>query len=61
MLLLKSSFSLYPINRVSTNIEKYGEWNVGIVNQKTMGDITNFYDVENMDIITYIGQPTKSH
>jgi len=52
---------LYPINRVSTTIEKYGEWNVGIVNQETMGDITNFDDVDEMDITTYIGRPTASH
>ncbi len=56
-----ASFLLYPINRVSTTIEKYGEWNVGIVNQETMGDITNFDDVNNMEILNYIGRPTESH
>ena len=56
-----ASFNLYPINRVSTTIEKYGEWNVGIVNQSTMGDITSFDDVDNMEIIQYIGRPTESH
>jgi predicted deacylase len=60
-LVKKASFYLYPINRVSTTIEKYGEWNVGIVNQETMGDITNFEDVESMEILSYIGCPTKSH
>jgi len=60
--LIKSAmFNLYPINRVSTTIEKYGEWNVAIVNQTTMGDITNFDDVENMDLVKYIGRPTESH
>ncbi|XOB60638.1 M14 family zinc carboxypeptidase [Campylobacterota bacterium DY0563] len=56
-----ASFNLYPINRVSTTIEKYGEWNVGIVNQDTMGDITNFDDVDNMQIVKYVGRPTQSH
>ena len=56
-----ASFNLYPINRVSTTIEKYGEWNVGIVNQETMGDITDFDDVDNMEILEYIGRPTESH
>jgi len=56
-----AEFNLYPINRVSTTIEKYGEWNVGIVNQETMGDINNFDDVANMDIVSYIGRPTESH
>ncbi|MGE4462363.1 MAG: M14 family zinc carboxypeptidase, partial [Arcobacter sp.] len=55
-----ASLNLYPINRVSTTIEKYGEWNVGIVNQDTMGDITNFEDVENLQILQYIGQATQS-
>ncbi len=55
-----ASFHLYPINRVSTTIEKYGEWNVGIVNQETMGDITNFDDVDNMEILQYVGRPTSS-
>lgn len=59
-LIKSASFNLYPINRVSTTIEKYGEWNVGLVNQETMGDITNFDDVDNMDIIRYIGRPTES-
>ena len=56
-----ASLNLYPINRVSTTIEKYGEWNVGIVDQETMGDITNFDDVDNMKIIKYVGRPTQSH
>ena len=56
-----AAFFLYPINRVSTTIEKYGEWNVGIVNQETMGDITSFDDVEEMEIIRYLGRPTQSH
>ena len=56
-----ATINLYPINRVSTTIEKFGEWNVGIVNQKNMGDITSFDDVEAMEIIEYIGRPTESH
>ena len=56
-----AEFNLYPINRVSTTIEKYGEWNVAIVDQTQMGDITDFDDVENMKLIKYIGRPTQSH
>ncbi len=55
-----ANVNLYPINRVSTTIEKYGEWNVGIVDQDTMGDITDFDDVDNMKILQYIGRPTSS-
>ncbi len=60
-LIKSAAINLYPINRVSATIEKYGEWNIGLVNQENMGDITNFDDVENMDIIKYIGRPTESH
>jgi len=56
-----ASFYLYPINRVSATIEKYGEWNVGLVDPRSIKSITNFNDVENMEIISYIGRPTKSH
>ncbi|WP_024954821.1 M14 family metallopeptidase [Sulfurospirillum arcachonense] len=54
-------FSLYPINRVSATIEKYGEWNVGLVDPQSIKDITNFDEVDNMKIISYVGKPTKSH
>ncbi|MGA1931574.1 M14 family zinc carboxypeptidase [Arcobacter sp. YIC-464] len=60
-LIKHAEFNLYPINRVSTTIEKYGEWNVAIVDQTKMGDITDFDDVENMKLIKYIGRPTQSH
>ncbi|WP_404317298.1 M14 family zinc carboxypeptidase [Malaciobacter canalis] len=59
--IIKSAcLNLYPINRVSTTIEKFGEWNVGIVEQDSISDITDFDEVNNAKIISYIGQPTKS-
>jgi len=60
-LIKSAAFNLYPINRVSTTIEKYGEWNVGLVDQNSMGIITSFDDVSNMKILKYIGRPTASH
>lgn len=59
-LIKDASFNLYPINRVSTTIEKFGEWNVALVDQTKVKDITNFDEVENMQLIKYIGRPTKS-
>jgi len=56
-----ASFNLYPINRVSATIEKYGEWNVGLVEPTSIKNITNFDDVDDMKIISYVGKPTKSH
>lgn len=52
--------SLYPINRVSATIEKFGEWNVGFVNKEQIDSIYDFDSVYNADIIQYVGRPTKS-
>jgi len=45
---------LYPINRVSATIEKYGEWNV------TTEDIYDFKKMNQAKVIEYVGRPTKS-
>ncbi|RXJ87548.1 M14 family zinc carboxypeptidase [Arcobacter sp. CECT 8985] len=55
-----ASLNLYPINRVSTTIEKFGEWNIAIIDQDSIEDITDFDEVENAKVISYIGRPTKS-
>lgn len=60
-LIKSASFNLYPINRVSTTIEKYGEWNVGILDPNFDGDITSYEDIHNSEPIKYIGRPTESH
>jgi len=57
----KAVLRLYPLNRVGVTIEKYGEWDVAIVDRENMGDITNFDDVDNMPILSYIGRPTPSN
>ena len=57
----RARFRLYPLNRVGVTVEKYGEWNVGIVDSSKMGDIKKFDDVKNMEILSYIGRPTPSN
>jgi hypothetical protein len=52
--------SLYPINRVSTTIEKFGEWNVGIVDQNSVDDIYDFNSLDSARVLQYVGRPTKS-
>jgi predicted deacylase len=52
--------SLYPINRVSTTIENFGEWNVGMVKQSTLQDMTDYKDLSSAKIVQYVGRPTKS-
>ena len=55
-----ANFSLYPINRVSTTIEKYGEWSVGIVDKKSIINITDYNNVKDLKIKNYIGRPVKA-
>jgi hypothetical protein len=52
--------SLYPINRVSATIEKYGEWNVGILENETLEDIYSFESVKEANVLQYVGRPTRS-
>jgi len=55
-----AKISLYPINRVSATIEKFGEWNVGFIDTKEIDSIYDFKSVYGADIIEYVGRPTKS-
>jgi len=58
--LIKSSkLSMYPINRVGVTIEKFGEWNVGII-RENLDSIYDFNDIHNAKIED-IGSPIKSN
>jgi len=57
----RAKFKLYPLNRVGVTIEKYGEWDVGIINSETLKDIHSFEDVDKAEVLTYLGKPTPSH
>lgn len=59
--IIKSAvLSLYPINRVSTTIEKYGEWNIAMVDPDSIEDMAEFDQVDQVDILHYVGRPTTS-
>jgi len=46
--IIKSArFYIYPMNRVGAKIEKYGEWNLSLLNQESFSEITDFQEVEN--------------
>ncbi|WP_201352144.1 M14 family zinc carboxypeptidase [Hydrogenimonas urashimensis] len=57
----RARLRLYPMNRVGVTVEKYGEWDAGIVDPQSIGDITKFEDVEAMNIRSYVGRPTPSN
>ena len=57
----RARLRLYPLNRVGVTVEKYGEWDAGIVDPESVGDITSYGDVDRMSIRTYVGRPTPSN
>ena len=48
-LINKSKVSMYPINRVPVNIEKFGEWNIGII-KNNIDSIYDFNDIRQAKI-----------
>lgn len=52
--------NLYPINRVSATIEKYGEWNVNLIDVNDQTDLYDFQSVKSTTKISTVGRPTKS-
>ncbi len=56
-----ASISFYPMNRVAVQVEKYGEWRVGQMDERTIGDISSFDEIKNAKMLSYIDRPTRSH
>jgi hypothetical protein len=52
--------SLYPLNRVNAKIEKFGEWSISFVDQRSVSDITDFEQIHNAKIIQTVGQTIPS-
>lgn len=55
-----ASISFYPMNRVSVQIESFGEWRVAQVDERTIDSIDSFDDIKNAKILSYIDRPTGS-
>jgi hypothetical protein len=52
--------SLFPIDRVNVQVEKFGEWRIGILDEIN-GSLSSFNAIKNTRILSYIDRPTKSH
>jgi len=53
-------FYLYPMNRVGAKIEKYGQWDLSLLQPNSFAEVTDFDDIENADAKCTIGQAIKS-
>jgi carboxypeptidase T len=59
--LIKSArISFYPMNRVSVQVERFGEWRVGIMDERTVDSLYSFDDVKQVKMLGYIDRPTQS-
>lgn len=59
--IIKSArFYIYPMNRVGAKIEKFGEWNLSLLNQYTFSEVTDYNQIENATTQGVIGRAIKS-
>ena len=54
-IVLDTKISLYPLNRVSAKIEKYGEWSLSIIDQNSISNIRDFEQIHRAKHIKTIG------
>ncbi len=59
-IITSASISFYPMNRVSVQVESFGEWRVGQIDERTVENIASFDDVKNAKVLSYIDRPTAS-
>lgn len=52
---------LYPMNRVGAKIEKFGEWNLSLMESGAFNEITDFKSIDDADTKGTIGRAIKSH
>ncbi len=51
---------LYPMNRVAAKIERFGEWNMCLIDSEAINDVADFNQIENTPCIQVIGDAIKA-
>ncbi len=59
-IIIDAKVSLYPLNRVSAKIEKYGEWSLSIIDVHSIADIRDFEQVHRAKHVKTVGQSIPS-
>jgi len=59
-IITSATISFYPMNRVAVQVESYGEWRVGQIDERVLDHIDSFDDIKNAKILSYIDRPTGS-
>ncbi|MCK4737849.1 MAG: peptidase [Sulfurimonas sp.] len=59
-IITSASISFYPMNRVSVQVESFGEWRVEQMDERTIDNIHSFDEIKNAKILSHIDRPTGS-
>ena len=59
-IITSAAISFYPMNRVSVQVESFGEWRVGQMDERSIDSISSFEDIKNAKMLSYIDRPTGS-
>lgn len=59
-IITEARISYYPMNRVAVQVERYGQWRVSVMDERTIDNITSYNDIKNAKILGYVGRPTRS-
>jgi hypothetical protein len=55
-----AKISFYPMNRVSVQVENFGQWRVGQMDERIIDNINSYDDIKNAKMMSYIDRPTHS-
>ncbi len=58
--IIDAKVSLYPLNRVSAKIEKYGEWSLSIIDVQSISDIRDFEQIHKAKHVKTVGKSIPS-
>lgn len=53
--------SFYPMNRVAAQVEKFGEWRIGLLDKSSVDDLYSFDALKQGNVLGYVDRPVKSH
>ena len=59
-IITEAKISFYPMNRVAVQVERYGEWRVGQMDERTIDSISSFDEIKNAKMLSYIDRPTEA-
>jgi len=60
-IITEAKISFYPMNRVAVQVERYGQWRVGQMDERIIDNINSFDEIKNAKMLSYIDRPTLSH